>query len=391
MIENEYLSFLKHELNNVFGYSRERVCFSFAPGRVNLIGEHTDYHEGFVFPVAVNLRTFVAGRLRRDDLVCACSVNNRQKIEFRLSELAPPGQSLWWTYALGPIYVLREEKIHLDGMEFVIYGEVPQGGGLSSSAALEVAVLLFVNSLFNLSLPPDKVAYLARRAENEFAGVPCGIMDQWAAVFGREGHALFIDCRGMETEFVPVPGRWSIVVCDSGVRHSLASSEYAKRQEECRECLLAVRRKHPHVKALLDVTEEMLEEVRGEISEVAYRRCSYVLEENRRVLEAKEALRTGNREKVRELFGGSHEGLRYKYEVSCSELDVLVEIAGSIPGVVGARMTGGGFGGNTVNLVEKGMEEEFGRIICQEYKKHTGKEVKVRVLEAGEGGRAWQE
>lgn len=354
-----------------------------APGRVNLIGEHTDYHEGFVLPVAIHLKTYGVGK--KGKKVKIFSENLGESVEVDPLLLTPPEKPDWKAYVLGEGYVLKKKGFPVHGLEAVVYGEVPWGGGLSSSASVEVTMTALWNSLYNLNLSSWDIVKLSREAENVFAGVPCGIMDQTAAVFGKEGHALFLDCRSLEFQYVRIPPHWKIVVCDTGVRHSLASSEYKKRQMECGECLEEIKKIHPEVKALRDVKKEWLKEVEGRVSSVSLKRCGYVLEENKRVLEAISAFEKGDESLVGELFFLSHKGLKEEYEVSCEELDFLVEEAYRIKGVIGARMTGGGFGGNTVNLVREEDVDNFLKKIGERYKKEMGREAVVRVIHPSDG------
>lgn len=262
---------------------------------------------------------------------------------------------------------------------------MPLGGGLSSSASVEVTITALWSALYNLNLSLWEIVHFSKTLENKFVGVPCGIMDQTAAVFGKKGFAIFLDCRSLKFEYVKIPEEWNIVVCDTRVKRSLASSEYKKRQVECSECLSAIKKRHPEVKSLRDVKMEWIAEVANEVSPVAIKRCRYVLEENDRVIKAISAFEKGDAEVIGELFLKSHKGLRDEYEVSCEELDFLVENAYKIKGVLGARMTGAGFGGNTVNLVKSEYVDGFVEEIKKRYREGMGREPVVRVLSSSDG------
>lgn len=350
---------------------------------MNIIGEHTDYHEGFVLPVAINLKTYAVGK--RSKKISIFSENLHDFANAELSSLSPHEKPDWRSYLLGAGYILREKGYKIDGIEGVVSGEVPLGGGLSSSASVEVTITALWSSIYGLNLSSWEIVHFSKELENRFVGVPCGIMDQTTAVFGKKGFAMFLDCRSLEIEYVKIPNKWKIIVCDTGVRHSLATSEYKKRQLECSECLSAIQKRHPEAKALRDVKEEWIYEVKDEVSQIGIKRCRYVLEENKRVQKAISAFEKEDAELIGELFLKSHKGLKDEYEVSCKELDFLVENAYKINGVVGARMTGGGFGGNTVNLVLSEFADSFVREIKERYKKEMGKDAVVRVLSSSDG------
>jgi galactokinase len=305
--------------------------------------------------------------------------------EGEVSSLSPPEKPDWKSYLLGAGYILRENGYKIEGIDGVVKGYVPLGGGLSSSASVEVTITALWSALYNLNLSLWEIVHFSKALENKFVGVPCGIMDQTAAVFGKKGFAIFLDCRSLKFEYVKIPEEWNIVVCDTRVKRSLASSEYKKRQVECSECLSAIKKRHPEVKSLRDVKREWIAEVANEVSPVAIKRCRYVLEENDRVIKAISAFEKGDAEVIGELFLKSHKGLRDEYEVSCEELDFLVENAYKIKGVIGARMTGAGFGGNTVNLVKSEYVDGFVEEIKKRYREGVGREPVVRVLSSSDG------
>ncbi|NLW13800.1 MAG: galactokinase [Trueperella sp.] len=353
------------------------VHIAYAPGRVNLIGEHTDYSEGFVLPLAIDKGVSIAFRPRADGLVRLYSVDYRERSEFVIdspSRIERDSAHPWSDYFRGVASVLRtdeygllEDGRSLRGLDAVIMGDVPRGSGLSSSAAFEVAsalALLFASGVPCSELGMDathtrkQIAFACRKAENSFVGVECGIMDQLASTIGRAAHAVFIDCRTLNHELVPMPleeAGLCLVVCDTGVRRELAASPYNLRRRQVEEGakLIAAALGDPGIHTLRDVSREQLDKVRTVLPTTIRERCEYVVAENERVADAVRALRTGDYSILGELMYQSHEGLRDLYEVSCPELDAAVEIAQATPGVLGARMVGAGFGGCTVNLVRK--------------------------------------
>jgi len=378
---------MKETWERVFGRSGTTLYWTSAPGRVNLIGEHTDYHGGLVLPCAIDLKTYLLAAPREDSKVRCHSINLDVTLEFDLNGLKPGDVSGWGRYVAGSAWALLEEGHAIQGVDAVVWGTVPFGGGLSSSASIEVAWIVLWNMMESLKLSPRRVAELGKKAENGYVGVPCGIMDQFASSACREGHALFLDCLTLNTQDVSIPADWRIVVCDTGVRHELASSEYGKRQVECREGLMAVKKRHPNAQLLRDVSFEMLKEARADMSELSYRRCYYVLEENDRVRECIRALNDNDEKDVGRFMAESHAGLRDAYEVSCPELDRAVVIANTLEGLVGARMTGGGFGGCTVNLVKVSHAETFRTELENRYREEMGGKGHVLLLSPGSGAK----
>ncbi len=356
-----------------------------APGRVNLIGEHTDYHGGFVMPAAIDLKTYVWAAPRKDNRLRCYSINLDESFEADLDHPDPEKLPGWARYIAGAAWALRESGFALDGIDVVVWGMVPFGGGLSSSASVEIAFITLWEALNELPLTPRHKAEIGQLAENKFVGVPCGIMDQFASSACKAGHALKLDCRSLETESVVIPDTWRMVVCDTGVRHELASSEYAKRQAECGEGVKRIQTDHPDVELLRDVTDGMLDAVRDELDPIVYRRCRYALDENSRVHRFANALRDGNADVVGEVMAAGHAGLRDDYSVSCAELDRAVELANNIPGLIGARMTGGGFGGCTVNLVHAEQADAFRETLEDAYKTFSGGKGGALLLKAGSG------
>ena len=342
-----------------------------APGRVNLIGEHTDYNGGFVMPAAIGFYTYAAVVPAAGTLLTVHSANFGETREFDLTSL-PPGRSGHWSdYVIGVAAILQFSGIPLRGASMLISGNVPIGAGLSSSAALEVATALALLSSSGVHLDRPAIAKACQRAESEYTGTRCGIMDQFTACFGQAGNALMLDCRSLEFSLLAIPAEVNIVICDTRVRHALATGEYNHRRAECESSVEYLRRFLPGIRALRDVSLAHLRQYGLELSETAFRRCRHVVSENARVLEAVEALQGGDLKRFGILMYESHTSLREDYEVSCQELDLLVDIARSLPGVLGARMTGGGFGGCTVNLVESGAVREFTTQLAQKYQAAT--------------------
>ena len=325
-----------------------------APGRVNLIGEHTDYNEGLVMPAAIDFATSVTVAARADRRLSVFSENCEEAIEFDLDDPEPRAASHWSDYVKGVAVVLEQSGHRLRGANLRIHGEVPIGSGLSSSAALEVstAYALLANSGHNV--PPVELAKLCQRAENEFVGMRCGIMDQFISCCGQADKALMLDCRSLDYKLLPLPANVRLVISNTMVKHQLASSQYNVRRAECEAGVHHFAQSNPNVRALRDVTKAEVERARVDLSEVIYRRCRHIVSENARVLEAAEALESSNLKAFGQLMDESHRSLRDDYEVSCRELDLMVELAGRVEGVYGSRMTGGGFGGCTISIVEDG-------------------------------------
>jgi galactokinase len=359
------------------GHDPEAVAF--APGRVNLIGEHTDYNEGFVLPAAVDRGVAVAARRVPGETFTLHAVDLGESCTFARGALErDPGHS-WADYFKGVVWALSNRGIDVPTCEVAITGDIPQGAGLSSSAAYEVATVRLLSALGDFELPSLEVAKLAREAENGFVGVACGIMDQMASTFGEQGKALLLDCRSLARETVEIPAGLKIVVVNSGVRHSLGSSEYNKRRAECEEGVRILASLRPGVRSLRDVDGEDEARFFAALPPVVRKRCRHVVSENARVLEAVTAMRSGDAARLKILLAASHASLRDDYEVSCPELDILVELAHALPACRGARLTGAGFGGSTVNLVENAAVASFSEAVSSNYRNRTGRLAEVYV------------
>jgi galactokinase len=356
-----------------------------APGRVNLIGEHTDYNDGFVMPAAIEYYTWTAAAPRTDSALSVYSEQFDERVEFSLDELAAPPSKHWSDYVRGVAAVLQAAGHELRGANLMISSEVPLGAGLSSSAALEVSAALAITSISEIELPPLELARLCQLAEHQYAGTRCGIMDQFISIFGQAAHALMLDCRSLNYSLLPLPKDMRVVICNTQVKHELAGGEYNRRRADCETGVARLRQHNPKITALRDVSPEFLERHKSEMPEVVYKRCRHVVGENQRVLSAAAALKSRDMTGFGKLMYASHASLRDDYEVSCEELDLLVEIASGMQGVYGARMTGGGFGGCTVNLVEIQAVSGFERKVSQLYQEKTGKIPPIYICSAAEG------
>jgi galactokinase len=365
-------------------YGRDARVFR-APGRVNLIGEHTDYNDGFVMPAAIDFYTQVAIAPRPDRRLAAFSENIGEAAEFDLDAPAPRSRHHWSDYVFGVALTLDQAGHRLRGADMLIRGEVPLGSGLSSSAAIEVSAGYALLQNAGLAVNRVELARLCQRAENEFVGMRCGIMDQFISCNGRAGEALMLDCRSLEYKLVPLPPGVSLVICNTMVRHELATGEYNKRREECEEGVQLLARTLPHVKALRDVTLADLDQYGHGLPDVILRRCRHVVSEDARVEEAAAALGRADLAGFGKLMADSHRSLQQDYEVSCVELDLMVELANQAPGVIGARMTGGGFGGCTINLVDSAQVDAFRTSVARGYQEKMGLVPEIYVSTPAEG------
>ena len=356
-----------------------------APGRVNLIGEHTDYNDGFVLPSAIGFYAHVGASSRSDGKLVLRSTEFDRKFEFDASRLPQKKLGAWCDYVLGVAMELSKLGCTLSGANVLVHSDVPMGAGLSSSAALEVASALAFLSLGKKSLPLKDVALLCQRAENNFVGAHVGIMDQFVSCHGKEGNAVLLDCRSLGFELVPIPDSVRLVICNTMVKHELSGGEYNERRAQCEEGVRILSEKVPGIKALRDVSAEQLIALSSTMPSVIYKRCQHVVRENERVLETARRFRSGELDAVGQLMRASHASLRDLYEVSCTELDVMVESAEGMPGYFGGRMTGGGFGGCTVNLVRTEKAESFASAIAETYREKTGLSPEVYICSAANG------
>jgi len=352
-----------------------------APGRVNLIGEHTDYNLGFVMPAAISLDTWIAAVELAEPVVRLTSLENGETREFGLPDPGPR-RGEWIDYPAGVAWALSELDLPLRGVACVIDSTIPLGSGLSSSAALELAAAWALCRTVPPPLEPMALARAAQRAENAYVGVNCGLMDQFASVFGRPGAALLLDCRSLEHRPVALPPGHVLVAIDTRSPHRLEGSQYNARRAQCESAVAALAAVQPGVSSLRDVDEAGLERLGRLVDEETLRRCTHVVRENARVLGTLAALGSGDLDEVGRLFAESHASLRELYEVSSAELDALVAIATAVPGVAGARMTGAGFGGCTVNLVRDDAVEDLRRAVEAGYPAATGRRAGFHVVDA---------
>jgi galactokinase len=352
-------------------YRREPRVFR-APGRVNLIGEHTDYNGGFVLPMAIEHETLVAAALRDDRKIRVRSINIDEAAEIDLDAPEQKLRGSWLDFIEGVVRILERQNVRFSGADLLIYSNVPTGAGLSSSAALEISVGLAMTEISGYTIDRVKLALAGQAAEHEFVGAKVGIMDQYISALGKKEHALLIDCRSLEARQVPLnTEKAAIVICNTNVSHELSSSEYNTRRAECEEGVRILQQFMPEITQLRDVSVEKIEKYQSHLPEIIRKRCRHVVTENERTLKAVAALEKNDLKEFGRLMWLSHESLRDDYEVSCRELDLLVEIASKSEGVLGARMTGGGFGGSTVNLVLRENLAEFTERVSSEYKNQT--------------------
>ena len=366
-----------------------------APGRVNLIGEHTDYNDGFVMPAAIGFYTRASIAPRHDRRLVIHSENYSEQVEFDLDHLPATRAGHWSDYVIGVVKMLLRSGKKLGGANLLVDGDVPQGAGLSSSASIEVAVGYALLDLAGQAsdrteidqnkIDRTKLALLCQQAENEFVGARCGIMDQFIVSHGERGKALLLDCRSLEYRRLPLPDDAALAICNTMVKHSIAKGEYNQRRAECEAGVRALSKYLPHARALRDLTPEDLEAYGHELPDTVMRRCRHVIGENARVLQAAAALERGDLRAFGNLMRQSHRSLRDDFEVSCSELDLMVELAEHAEGVYGTRMTGGGFGGCTIALVEAACVEAFKGTVHEGYERSTGCKPEIYICSAADG------
>ncbi len=358
-----------------------------SPGRINLIGEHTDYNMGFVLPAAIDKAieftieptTGSMIELTATDLQESVKISPKNSVKSDIE---------WVNYCTGVIDQLNKKDINIAPFKCSFGGNIPLGAGLSSSAALSCGLLMAISEFFELGLSKVEIALMAQKSENDFVGVSCGIMDQYACVFGEKDALIKIDCRSLEHDIVKGDFEgYSLLLCDTKVKHSLASTEYNTRKIECETGVKAMQANNSRVKSLRDVSLTDLEEVKSKISTDVFNRCEFVIKENNRVLEAIKAIKLKNMELLGALMFQSHDGLKNKYKVSCTELDILADFAKSYPGVLGARMMGGGFGGCTINLIKSDVLASFKRAVASHYKLKSGKEAAFYDIKISDGAR----
>ena len=356
-----------------------------SPGRINLIGEHTDYNMGFVLPAAINKAIYLGIHLRKDQKISLYSIDYQDDYQTDLDAINRSGK-LWPDYILGVVKQIQKNHSLDHGFNIVFGGDIPPGAGLSSSAALECATAYALNSIFNLNIQNMTLVCLAQAAENEFVGVKCGIMDQFASMFGKKDYLMRLDCRSLEYTYVPFHSdKLKIVLFDTRVKHSLASSAYNERREQCEAGVKLIQAVHPEVLSLRDASEEMLLEFVKPVNEIVYNRCSFIVGEIKRLLKSCNDLENNNMPAFGKRMFETHAGLKDLYEVSCQELDLLVDLVKNDPNVIGARMMGGGFGGCTINLVNSESVEALIKKVGDNYHAKTGTEMLAYVVEIEDG------
>ncbi len=374
---------IEEKFKSLFG---DKYMVYTSPGRVNLIGEHTDYNGGFVFPGAIDKGIYAAINPNGTDIVRAYSVDYEGQVEFGMNEEDAPQES-WARYIFGVCREMKKRGFEPKGFDTVFVGDVPLGAGMSSSAALESTFANALNEIFNLNIDRFELARIGQSTEHNYCGVKCGIMDQFASVFGKKGHLMRLNCATMEFEYFPFkPEGYKVVLLDTVVKHELASSAYNKRRESCENACAHIKARHPEVNYLSDATMEMLDEIKAEISEEDYKRAVYVIGEKQRVLDICDALEKGDYETVGDRMFGTHYGMSKEYEVSCEELDFLNDVAKKC-GVTGSRVMGGGFGGCTINLVKEELYDDFIATAKKEYLAKFNREPKVYDVVISDGAR----
>lgn len=358
-----------------------------APGRVNIIGEHTDYNGGFVLPAAIDKAVYLAVGPAKNGKGKWISVDFNDSVEIDFSHFARQEKS-WPNYLLGVLDQFTLAGKHPAAFNGVIASDIPIGAGLSSSAAIESVLATAINTIEGYGFDTLTLALMAQRAEHEYIGLKCGIMDMFASIHGRKGYVMKIDCRSLEYDYFPLElGDYRIVLLDTGVKHELASSEYNIRRQQCEQGVQVLRNEHSPVKQLRDVTAEMLEKHKAELGPIIYKRCYYVVEEDKRVDQVCALLKMGSLDEAGQLLYESHTGLQYDYEVSCKELDLLVKLVKNETHVLGARMMGGGFGGCTINIIHKDSIESIIQKISPIYTENTGFALQFHEVVTGDGAR----
>jgi galactokinase len=367
----------------VFRRAPERVVR--APGRVNLIGEHTDYNDGFVLPAAIEFTTWTAIAAKPGRTLRVYAGNRREEVTIDLDDPGRPLQGHWSDYVRGVAAELEQDGMRLSGADVWFAGDVPDGAGLSSSAALEMSVGFALLRAAGHEADRTRLALAGQRAEHKYAGTKCGIMDQFISAHGEAGRALLLDCRSLERRMLALPANVRMVICDTGVKHALAGGEYNIRRAQCEEGVAKLSAVIPGVRALRDVTPEALAEHESALPNLVARRCRHVVSENARVIQFADALSAGRTQELAGLMAASHASLRDDYQVSCDELDLMVELAAKAPGIIGARMTGGGFGGCVISLVEADHASDFKTAIEAGYQRAAGRPARVFISGASAG------
>ena len=359
----------------------------FSPGRINLIGEHTDYNDGFVFPAAIDKGIITAIQKSNSDFCSVIANDINQSHQFYLNKIQPLENGSWKNYVVGVVAEIQKKGIELDNFNIVFGGDIPNGAGLSSSAALENSIVFGLNELFKLGLSKKDMIFISQKAEHNYVGVRCGIMDQYASMFGQNNSAILLDCQDLNATVVTINlDKYNILLINTNISHSLAESEYNNRRLVCEKIASLL-----NIKSLRYASENDLLSIKDKISEDDYQKSLYVIQENKRVLEAYEAIKNNNSELLGKLLYASHSGLQHQYKVSCPELDFLVEITKNNVAIIGSRMMGGGFGGCTINIIKKESLKAFKKETALAYTKKFNKNCSFYTVSLSEGTRIIQE
>ncbi|GGC83430.1 galactokinase [Flavobacterium lutivivi] len=357
-----------------------------SPGRINIIGEHVDYNDGFVLPAAINKYVCIAISPNKNSICKIIAKDLNEVFEFNLKDTLVPNQTMWINYILGVLQQLKEQKQFDNGFNAVFSSSVPIGSGLSSSAAVECGFAYAFNKIFTLGLNKEEIARIGQKSEHTFVGVNCGIMDQFASVFGKKDKVIKLDCNTLEYEYHKADfKKYSLLLLDSNVKHTHLTSGYNDRRNEVEQGLATIKSHFPDVKTFRNCTEEMVNALKNELGEIVYKRCHFVVKEIQRVQDAVAALENSDFNRLGNLMTETHHGLSKEYEVSCEELDFLVDAVANETSVLGARMMGGGFGGCSINLVEKGSEKELIEKISAQYRSKFGIELKSYKVKISKG------
>ncbi|MGK7390325.1 MAG: galactokinase [Candidatus Cyclobacteriaceae bacterium M2_1C_046] len=385
MEDQSYANRIRKEFEKQF----DKIPMLFrSPGRINLIGEHTDYNDGFVLPAAIDKEIIMAITKNDSARYRLFSLEYNKLLEIDLDLLSPvqDKDDLWANYILGVVDQLKAAGYNINGFDCVFGGNIPIGAGMSSSAALECCTAYALSELFDLNISKTNIALFAQKAEHNYAGVQCGIMDQYASVMGKKNHAIRLDCRSLDFGYFPLEFKeYQIILCDTNVKHSLANSKYNTRRKECEEGVAMLKQKFTEISSLRDATFDMVEQVKGDMTPEVYKRCRYIVEENDRVVAGSEFLKQGDIEAFGEKMYKSHQGLSVLYEVSCPELDFLVDLTLHNDNIVGARMMGGGFGGCTINIIKRNEKEVFINEAKASYKAKFNRELTTYEVEIMDG------
>jgi galactokinase len=374
---------VEYGFNEIYGASP--VMWVQAPGRVDLMGSHTDYNEGYVLTEAIDRNTWIAARPRSDRKVSVRSLNIEGVDEFSLDDIVYSGVVPWTNYVRGVADVMRREGYTLNGFDGLVHSTIPFGSGLSSSAALEVAVAVLLAELAEVEIDKVEIAKMCQRAENDFVGLNCGILDQYSSALGEDGSALLLDCRSITSEVKPLAPGLLVMICDTKAKRKLTGSEYSARRADCEQGADILREFYPQVKTLRDVTLEQFQAQRHKLSDMVAKRCQFIIEENQRVLDMAVALEKGDRGEIRDLTLVSYEGARTLYEIVSPEMEVMMKAMMEAPGVIGARQTGAGFGGCMEAIIEMEYASDFAEYVIRCFEMLSGGEAEVYPVIASQG------